>query len=548
MNRRHEIKRAYATVGNRQVHLRHAGSGPAVVLVHQSPTSGRTLDVHSAAFAHAGFQALAVDIPGLGRSDPLAVPRPEVEDLAIGLAETLDALGLEQVALYGSHTGALICAEFAIRWPQRVSVMLVDGYPVYSEDERARRVATYFPPFEVRWDGSHLLWLWCRYREQFLFWPWNIPGEVTQAGCDVPDAEFLHEGMIDMLRAGNGYRLPYAAAFRCRSLELVRGLRVPTYFLAYPDDSLTVNLDLLHDRPACCRIERMPKDRAAGAEKEIALLRAHVPESGSANLDIARRGQGITRSYVDAGGCQLALRAAGATYGRPLVVIPPVPGSGSMLVAEIEQFAKTRPVLALDAPGCGDSDAVADLSVPVMAQRIGAALDALGVGEADLYALHGGCAVARELAALRGERIHRLVLEGPARKHSDAPGYAALYAPPIEPRSDGSHLIAFWQATRNRRLFRPWFEQRLDRRYTAALALDPEVINREVLACLESWRSHHLAWRAALDYPVLGPARVPDEKVRLAAQPSDEFAPAGCVLPEAMLPRVQHLLTLLDSA
>ena len=82
---------------------------PAVVLIHQSPTSGRTLDLQTAGFARAGFTALALDIPGLGRSDPLEVPRPEVEDLAIGLAETLDAMGLKQVALYGSHTGALAC-------------------------------------------------------------------------------------------------------------------------------------------------------------------------------------------------------------------------------------------------------------------------------------------------------------------------------------------------------------------------------------------------------------------------------------------------------
>lgn len=269
------IRRAYVTVGNRQVHLRYAGRGPAVVLIHQSPTSGRTLDLQTAALARAGFSALALDIPGLGRSDPLDVPRPEIEDLAIGLAATLDALGLEQVALYGSHTGALACTEFAIRWPERVSALLIDGYPVYSDDERARRVATYFPPFEVRWDGSHLLWLWYRYREQYLFWPWNIPGAVTQARCDVPDPEFLHEGVIDILRAGNGYRLPYAAAFRCRSIDMVPRLRVPTFFLAYPDDSLTSALKLLRDVPDCCRIVPMPSERAAGLAKEIELLRAH---------------------------------------------------------------------------------------------------------------------------------------------------------------------------------------------------------------------------------------------------------------------------------
>ncbi len=537
------IRRAYVTVGERQVHLRYAGQGPAVVLVHQSPTSARTLDLQTAAFARAGFTALAFDIPGLGRSDPLDVPRPEIEDLAIGLAETLDALRLKQVALYGSHTGALTCTEFAVRWPERVSALLVDGYPVYSDDERARRVATYFPPFEVRWDGSQLLWLWYRYREQYLFWPWNIPSEITQSRCDVPDANFLHEGVIDILRAGNGYRLPYAAAFRCRSRDLVPRLRVPTYFLAYPDDSLTANLALLGDLPAGCRIEPMPLDRTAGLAKEIELLRAHLPASDSADLRTTPRSLGITKSYVDAGGIQLALRSAGREGSRPLLVLPPAPGSASMLTGEIEQFAKTRQVLAVDAPGCGDSDSLAEVSVPAMASGVGQALDTLGIGEPDVYALNGGCAVAAGLSNA-SRKLHRVVLDAPARSHRETPDYAAHYAPPIEPRWDGSHLISLWHATRNRRLFRPWLDQRLAARYTAETALDAETINREVLGGLESWRSWHLAWRAVLGYPMLQRAR----NVQLVGRSSDEYFQRETYseLPEPMLPRIQRILAMLD--
>ncbi len=538
------IRRAYVTVGGRQVHLRHAGQGPAVVLIHQSPTSSRTLDLQTEAFARAGFAAYALDIPGLGRSDPLEVPRPEIEDLAIGLAETLDAMGLRQVALYGSHTGALTCTEFAVRWPERVSALLIDGYPVYSDDERARRVATYFPPYEVRWDGSHLLWLWYRYREQYLFWPWNIPGEVTQARCDVPAPGFLHEGVIDILRAGNGYRLPYAAAFRCRSIDMVPRLRVPTYFLAYPDDSLTANLALLKDLPAGCRIEPMPLDRAAGLAKEIALLRAHPPVSGGANLRTASKAQGITRSYAEAGGIQLGLRSAGRQDASPLIVLAPAPGSASMLAGEIEQFAKTRRVLAFDAPGCGDSDSVDRLGIPEMADAVAAALDGLGVAGADAYALHGGCAVANELCmSKRG--IQRAVLEAPVRRHCNAPDYADSYAPPIEPRWDGSHLIALWHATRNRRLFRPWFDQRLEARYTAEPALEADALNQEVLGCLESWRTWHLAWRAVLDYAVPGEGK----DIRLAARLSDEFyrKDIPTELPEPLVPRARRILELLES-
>jgi pimeloyl-ACP methyl ester carboxylesterase len=543
------IRRAFVTVGERQVHLRYAGRGPAVVLVHQSPTSSRTLDLQTEAFARAGFLALALDIPGLGRSDPLPLPRPEIEDLAEGLRDTLDALGLGKVALYGSHTGALACVDLAVRWPERVSTVLIDGYPVYSADERARRTANYFPPYEVRWDGSHLLWLWCRYREQYLFWPWNVPGEVTQARCDVPDPVFLHEGVVDLLRAGNGYRLPYGAAFR--SDALVRRLRVPTYFLAYPDDSLTAALALLGELPASCRIEPMPLDRKAGAAREIELLRAHPGDDAAFASRTGARTTGITRSYVETEGGQLAVRSAGPDTGRPLVVVPPVPGSGSMLHADIEALARGRRVVAIDAPGSGDSDAFEATDAGAMAGAMGEALDRLDIGDFDLYALNGGCAVAVEIAAARPRAVSKLVLEAPVKAHAPAPDYAARYAPPIEPRWDGGHLIALWHATRNRRLFRPWYDQRLAVRYTgtAAVRLEPEAINREVLACLESWRTYDRAWRAVLGHPTLERARGLGRPVALAAQASDEFADAALErLPEALLARVGRLRELLEAS
>ena len=190
------IRRGYIKVEGRHVHYRAAGTGDPVILIHQSPTSARTLDAQTLGFAQAGFQAIALDIPGLGRSDPLGLPQPEIGDQALALGRALDVLRLPRVALYGSHTGALICCDFARRAPERVSCVLIDGYPIYTQGESERRVATYFPPFELRWDGGHLLWLWSRLREQYLFWPWNVPGESTSARCDIPDAATLTDGVF----------------------------------------------------------------------------------------------------------------------------------------------------------------------------------------------------------------------------------------------------------------------------------------------------------------------------------------------------------------
>lgn len=543
------IHREFVTLGTRQVHVRRAGRGDPVVLVHQCPTSAQTLDAQTAAYAAAGFHAIAIDIPGLGRSDPLGPPQPEIADLALGLADFLDTIGVRRTALYGSHTGALICVQLAVMAPERVSAILIDGYPVYTPGERDRRVATYFPPYEVSWDGAHLLWLWQRYREQYLFWPWNIPGESTAAHCDVPDPVFLHEGVTDMLRVGNEYRRPYSAAFRCVSDALLREVRVPTYFLAYPDDSLTQALALLAPLPAACRIETMPESRTAGLAHEVALLKRHPAGAATPVFATRPKPAGITRSYVDAGGIQLALRRTGTASGRPVVVVPPVPGSASTLAGELDGLARHRPVFAIDAPGCGDSDADGTPSIDAMAARIATALDGLGLDAFDVYALQGGCTVATALARQLGERVRGLALEAPVGGYPTDAAFAARYAPPIEPDWAGTHLVRLWHAIRNRRLFVPWFDQRLARRITDHAAIEPEAVNRDVLAALESWRTWAPAWHTVLAAGPIATASLPGRAI-VGCRPRDEFAgalraDAGTFvewLPDAAWARVDRLL------
>src|SRR6266568_2915859 len=118
----------FVTVGARRVHYTRAGSGPAVVLLHESPCSARSLDIPQGVVARQ-FTAIAPDTPGFGLSDPLLLAQPEIADFADALAETLTALGIAQTAVYGRHTGASIAVEFARRHPDRCSVAVADGYP-----------------------------------------------------------------------------------------------------------------------------------------------------------------------------------------------------------------------------------------------------------------------------------------------------------------------------------------------------------------------------------------------------------------------------------
>lgn len=58
------------------------------------------------------------------------------------------------------------------------------------------------PSFE----GSHLLWLWFRFRVQQVFWPWHEHRRENRARTDVPNLPALNRGVLDLLDAGDNYR------------------------------------------------------------------------------------------------------------------------------------------------------------------------------------------------------------------------------------------------------------------------------------------------------------------------------------------------------
>ena len=89
------------------------------------------------------------------------------------------------VDLYGTHTGASIALETAIRGVDRIRNVVFDGLPMFSDAERADHLANYVPPFEVRWDGSHVVWAWNFIRNMTVFYPIVPPGSTRRTRPDV---------------------------------------------------------------------------------------------------------------------------------------------------------------------------------------------------------------------------------------------------------------------------------------------------------------------------------------------------------------------------
>ena len=98
---------------------------PTVVFVHGAVNDHSVWALQSRYFAHHGWNVLAVDLPGHGRSGGDALP--SVEALADWIPAVLDAARIDQGALVGHSLGSLAALECAARYPGRVTKVALVG-------------------------------------------------------------------------------------------------------------------------------------------------------------------------------------------------------------------------------------------------------------------------------------------------------------------------------------------------------------------------------------------------------------------------------------
>jgi pimeloyl-ACP methyl ester carboxylesterase len=215
-------RRSYADGAESQIHYRSAGSGPPVLLLHQTPWFSVQFSRVLPLLAQAGFSALAPDTPGWGFSPAPAGERP-LEWYADQMVAVLDAAGARRVALVGDHTGAAIAMVLATRHPERVRCIVLYGPPLYSDEERRARLERPPPPAATpRDDGSHLLDL---YRLQMKIAHGSAEG-ARWATTSVLMAEDRNDNSL-------------RAIFRHAPLDAtLRDLRIPGMLLTARDDWL----------------------------------------------------------------------------------------------------------------------------------------------------------------------------------------------------------------------------------------------------------------------------------------------------------------------
>jgi pimeloyl-ACP methyl ester carboxylesterase len=512
------ITKHFVTVGTRRVHYLRAGSGPAVALLHASPCSAKAMRPIMEIFGEK-FTCLAFDTPGFGLSDKLPSAQPSIEDFADGLTETLDALGVEHVATYGRHTGASIAVEFAARHPKRCAMALADGFAVFAQRYTDEQLERYLERIEPAWDGGHLTRLWFRYRDQHVFWPWNNQTAAARSDADVPDVDFLHRGVIELLEAGDDYRIGYAAPFRHRALDVIPDLKVPVCFGLRPGDSMYRTRSLY---PSSAWTQLMPREFDAATRAERSILAKHpargTPPPAPRCAPLPGR---TTTDYVDIGGTQILVRS----MGKPeLLVIHHAPGSSALYDPLLLELGNA---FALDLPGHGESDPLPGnpQGVDVWAASVEKILEQMRIRELRIYGHNGGAAVAVELAQRLGSRVRGIALDAPCfLNDADRARLPPHYAPPVTPIWDGSHWLRAWHHLRDSELWWPWF----DRTHLAARAtaprIDPHALTVRVREAMKQPASYQPAWEANLGYAWRD--RLPGVKVPvlLMAAPQDVFA------------------------
>lgn len=136
------------------------GEGPLVLLLHGFPELGRAWRSQMEPIARAGFRAVAIDMPGYGRSD-----KPDAHYDAVWLSEriagTIDALGHERAVVVGHDWGGVVAWIFPRLYPEKTAAVIGVNTPDVprrdvppTEALRTSKKAAYMLGFQARGEAE----------------------------------------------------------------------------------------------------------------------------------------------------------------------------------------------------------------------------------------------------------------------------------------------------------------------------------------------------------------------------------------------------------
>jgi len=515
--------------GNRQVHYRRAGTGPLLLMLHQSPQSSRELVPLIERWAEF-FTIVAPDSPGYGLSDPLGVDQAELHDFANATIEFMDAIGAARFGIYGFHTGGMIGIAIAAHYAERVMTFACNGVAVPTDAELAEILKQYFPPFAPRWDGGHLTWLWAKTREQTVFFPWHNRTLAGRMDFSMPTPEHQQNSVLEFLRAGEHYAIAYHAAFMFHAERVVPYVNVPGLITAADWDPLQPHLARLSEAPAGIKVE--PAETAQDAvDRCLRQLTAHPGDALEPAAPTGLIAGQLTKSLVETATGSILVRRGGHMDRTPLVLLHGAGQSGDSVATFAAQLADQSATIAIDLPGHGESDArfeAAGCTIRACALAVADVLRKFDLQHVDLFGVAAGAFVAVELSKLAPDLVGRIVMmEPPLLDSGTADQWLSDGLPDFTPDWHGGHLLRCWHMVRDSRLYFPWFRRdRIGIRWHEP-QLDLQEIQREVTDFLKADGAWQQLVTDQFHYPLLEQLSSASQQTTICASPQSPWSEAS---------------------
>lgn len=242
-----QILRGFVSIREGQVHYRYGGAsgqpgGLPLWMIHASPASSITLVGMMTEFARSR-QVFAPDTLGNGDSAAPQAAKPDIAYYADSSLRVMDALGIDKVDLYGSHTGAHIVTEMAIAHPDRFGRMILDGIAMFSPQDKTDFLANYAPAITPDTFGTQFHWAWHFVRDQGWFFPYFRRDAAHLRGVAPPSAEVMHDVTVEVLKSVRTYHYAYRAAFAHADADRLPLVRLPSLVMADESDPLKAGVD-----------------------------------------------------------------------------------------------------------------------------------------------------------------------------------------------------------------------------------------------------------------------------------------------------------------
>jgi len=147
-----------------QIHYWTAGSGPNLLLLHQSGNSSEEYAAIAPLLSE-HFSLLAVDLPGHGRTYT-SETQPTVDDYTAAVRHILNTLNVEKTHILGHHGGGLTAMALMAAEPDRYDRAILSGVDEeYSpEDKQAFIERIQSTDTTIRADPDFVAKTWTRYQ------------------------------------------------------------------------------------------------------------------------------------------------------------------------------------------------------------------------------------------------------------------------------------------------------------------------------------------------------------------------------------------------